>query len=68
MRGFVLVTSNRKSMPGHLADHLAAGRHLPGIFELPPWLSIGDAIDELALIAELSDGGEYRDQIVFLPV
>ncbi len=28
---FVLVTNNRKSMPVHLADHLAAGRHILGI-------------------------------------
>ena len=28
---FVLVTNNRKSMPRQLADHLALGRHIPGI-------------------------------------
>ena len=28
---FILVTNNRKSIPVHLADHLAAGRHIPGI-------------------------------------
>lgn len=28
---FTLVTNNRHSMPLHLADHLAAGRHIPGI-------------------------------------
>jgi hypothetical protein len=26
---FVLVTNNCKSMPVHLADHLAAGGHIP---------------------------------------
>ena len=28
---FLLVTNNRKSMPEHLAAHLDAGRHVPGI-------------------------------------
>jgi hypothetical protein len=28
------VTNNRKSKPRHLADHLAGGRHVPGIFVL----------------------------------
>ncbi|MEH1769023.1 DUF5615 family PIN-like protein [Nostoc sp.] len=32
--GFILVTNNRRSMPVHLADHFAQGRHIPGIFIL----------------------------------
>ncbi len=28
--GFALVTSNRNSMPRHLADHLARGEHVLG--------------------------------------
>lgn len=28
---FILVTNNRKSMPVHLADHIAQGRSVPGI-------------------------------------
>ena len=45
--GFILVTNNRKSMPGHLQDHLALGRHSPGILELNPNRGIGETIDEL---------------------
>ena len=29
---YFLVTRNRRSMPGHLRDHLAAGRHVPWNF------------------------------------
>ncbi len=32
--GTILVTNNRASMPVHLHDHLAEGRHIPGIFIL----------------------------------
>jgi hypothetical protein len=28
----LLITNNRRSMPGHIADHLAAGRHHWGVF------------------------------------
>jgi hypothetical protein len=35
----VLVTNNRKSMPVHLTDHIAEGRHVPGILILNPDLS-----------------------------
>ena len=33
---FVLVTNNRKSIPRHLADHLALDRHVPGILVINP--------------------------------
>ena len=66
--GFILITSNRKSMPGHLADHLTSGRHVPGIFTLNPDMSVGQTIDELLLIAAISDDFEYQDYIVYLPM
>lgn len=64
--GFVLVTNNRKTMPGHLADHLAVGRHVPGIFILND--GMGQMIDELILIAEGSFDDEYQDRLSFLPL
>ncbi|NEP45954.1 MAG: hypothetical protein F6K35_44830 [Okeania sp. SIO2H7] len=65
---FLLVTNNRTSMPVHLADHIANGRHVPGIFILNSNLSIGDNLEELILIAECSFEGEYQDEIKFLPI
>jgi len=65
--GFVLVTNNRKSMPIHLADHLAMKHHIPGIFILGTGLSIGENLEQLIFIAEASFEDEYQDQIVYLP-
>ncbi|KAB8316507.1 hypothetical protein SD81_025280 [Tolypothrix campylonemoides VB511288] len=65
---FFLVTNNRRSMPVHLGEHIAQGRHVPGILILNDKLTIGQNIDELILIAEASFDGEYQDQIVHLPV
>ena len=65
--GFLLVTNNRKSMPRHLAEHLALGRHVPGILIVGANMSIGELIDELVLIAAASDEAEYRDLLLFLP-
>lgn len=65
---FVLVTNNRKSMPRHLADHLALGRHIPGILVINPALAIGDLLDELLLIAGAADEHEYHDLILYLPL
>jgi len=66
--GFSLVTNNRDSMPDHLRDHLAAGRHVPGIFTLNRNLSINETIEELALIWAIAQTEEYRDQITYLPI
>jgi hypothetical protein len=63
----VLVTNNRKSMPGHLADHLADDHHIPGIFTLNSDMSIGETVDELILLAKASFDNEFRDTIIYLP-
>lgn len=65
---FLLVTNNRKSMPEHLNDHLAKGRHIPGILELNPNMSVGETVEELALIWGASDSHEYQDIILYLPL
>ena len=66
--GCYLLTNNRSSMPGHLADHNAQGRHIPGIFIVDPTLNITDLANELALIDGASLPDEYQDQIRFLPL
>ncbi len=65
---FILITNNRKSMPAHLAVHLSEECHIPGIITLNLEMSIGDTVEELILIAEAGNPGEYQDRIVYLPV
>lgn len=65
---FSLVTNNRKSMPQHLVDHLAAGYHVPGIFTINLDVSIGLIIEQLILIAGASYEDEYIDRIVYGPL
>ena len=65
---FNLITNNRKSMPQHLSDHLAAGHHVPGIFTINLEVPMGKIIDQLLLIAGASDVDEYIDQITYIPL
>jgi hypothetical protein len=65
---FVLVTNNRKSMPVHLADHLAAGRHIPGILTVDITRDMAGNMDELLLVALVAVPGEYADRILYLPL
>ena len=66
--GFILVTNNQASMPLHLVDHLASGKHVPGILAFRPKATIKVILDDLILIAELSDTDEFCDQIVHIPL
>ena len=65
---FNLITNNRESMPQHLADHLAAGHHVPGIFTINLKMPIGLIIEHIILIAGASHEDEYIDQIVYIPL
>ncbi len=67
--GFILVTNNRVSMPVHLSDHLIEqDRHFPGIFILSPKMSVGEIIEELAIVAFIAEDDEYQDRISYLPL
>lgn len=62
-----LVTNNRASMPGHLRDHLAKGRRVPGILAVRAPLNFGAVIEGLILVHGASLPDEDRDRIEYLP-
>lgn len=65
---YVLVTNNRNTMPGHLGEHVAAGRSVPGVFQVPEDCPLGDMFAELILIAGTALPGEYADHVRYLPI
>ena len=67
-RQFILVTNNRRSMPVHLANHLAQGRHVQGIFVTDQKHEIHNLSEQLELIIGASFPDEFQDQIRFLPL
>jgi len=64
----MLITNNRRTIPVHLYAHLARGQHVPGIIQLPRRMNIGAILEDLWLIWTSSEPGEFRDQIVHLPL
>jgi predicted nuclease of predicted toxin-antitoxin system len=65
---FLLVTGNRRSMPGHLQEHLAAQRHVPGILIVRRRAAMTEVVGSLLLIAGASLPGEFRDRIEYVPL
>jgi hypothetical protein len=55
-------------MPQHLAEHLAAGRRIPGILVLRKNAVMGQVIEDLILIAEVADDNDYQNMIGYLPL
>ena len=66
--GRVVVTHDTRTM-GHCAyERVAAGKALPGVFEVPDRMPTGRAIEELLLVVQLMEPGEIRDRVLRLPL
>ena len=64
----VLITNDRNTMFGFAYQRVAAGEPVPGLIVTTNDQSIGEAIDDILLIAESMPEEEIRNQIVvYLP-
>jgi hypothetical protein len=64
----VLLTHDRRTMPGHAGDLLAAGQPLAGVIIVPRRLSLQQAIDELEIIVACSETAEWAGLVRYLPL
>jgi hypothetical protein len=63
----ILITFDENTLPGHLADHLRAGRRSPGIFTIRPAIHLPDLVEFLVLAAWASKPAEWQDRISYVP-
>lgn len=63
----ILVSHDKRTLPGHFADYLAAGHHSPGVLLVSRKVSISQAIDALLLVWGASQHDEWADTITRLP-
>ncbi len=66
--GRVLLTHDVTTMKQHAYDRIAAGLPMPGVFESAQDVPIGQAIEDILLLAECSLEGEWEWQVRFLPL
>jgi hypothetical protein len=62
----ILISFDKRSLPGHLGRHLATGRHSPGIIILKSRTNPAAVID-LATIAYASQAAEWLDLLKYFP-
>lgn len=63
----LLITSNRVSMPQHIADHFAVGRHHWGVFHIRPHTPTGRLVEEVILLWTASVAEEWFDRTEWIP-
>ena len=61
----ILITHDRRTMPGHLRVRLADGS--PGILIVSQFAPLGPVIEAIILVWSASEPGEWRNQIHHLP-
>jgi len=66
--GRIVISVDYKTMPVHLASHLAAGRHSPGVVYPRPERSIAEIVYELATIAHAGNAADFADQGRYIPI
>jgi hypothetical protein len=59
----VVVSADRKTLVGHLAAHLKAGHHSPGLFIVLPGARASSVVWFLMAAAYASEPGEWRDRV-----
>jgi len=65
--GRLLLTHDRKTMPQHIADFIAAGHNTPGVVIVPRSLPLVQTINELELIIACMDEAEWINHYRVLP-
>jgi predicted nuclease of predicted toxin-antitoxin system len=67
-QGRVVVSVDKNTLAADAWDRVARGLPMPGVAILRTLLSIGQAIDELELVALAGNPEDFRDQVHYLPL
>jgi hypothetical protein len=66
--GLVLLTHDVSTMSHHALERVRLGLPMRGVIAVHQWLAIGDAIEDLVLVATCSSAEDWVDQLHYLPL
>lgn len=66
--GRVVLTHDVSTMTKFAYERVAAGEPMPGVFEAPCSMAIGDAIENILILVECSHEDEWEGQVRYLPL
>jgi predicted nuclease of predicted toxin-antitoxin system len=64
----ILLTHDVSTITDFAYQRVRDGRPMPGVFEVGRSVAIRQAIEDILLIAELSQVGEWEGQVQYLPL
>jgi len=64
----VLVTHDVTTITNFAYERVRAGKPMPGVIEVDDDLPIGQAINDILLVVECSERGEWEGQIIYIPL
>ncbi|MCD6265701.1 MAG: DUF5615 family PIN-like protein [Deltaproteobacteria bacterium] len=64
----VRLTHDVSTMTRYAYERIQAGKPMPGIFEVGLAVSIGVVIEDILLLADCSEEGEWEGQVRYLPL
>jgi Domain of unknown function (DUF5615) len=66
--GRILLTHDVKTVTKFANERTQAGLPMPGVCEVKRSMSLGEAIDQILLLAECSLEGEWEGRVLYLPL
>lgn len=64
----VVLSHDVRTLTRHAYDRVRAGKPMPGVFEVGRGVTVAQAIEDLLLLAECSEEGEWEGQVLYLPL
>ncbi len=64
----LLLTHDAATVTRYAYERVVAGLQMPGVVEVSRMVPLGQAIDDILLLAILSKPDEWADQILYLPL
>ena len=66
--GRILLTHDASTITRYAYERVKSGQPMPGVFEVSEDVPIGQAIEDIILLAQCSLEGEWEGQVRYLPL
>lgn len=64
----VLLTHDVNTIPRYAYERTSAGMRMPGVIIIAQGSAVGPCVQDLLLLIECSEEGEWEGQVLFLPL
>ncbi len=64
----LVLSHDVNTLIGYANERTRLGQPMPGLIEVPRTMSVGQAVEDILILADCSDEGECEGQIIFLPL